>query len=99
VSDEQLDERVSVLEDKVDFLLKGRPGRRYLPVTVSEKGVCGVDPTRDSATCEDASLWRKSKGCRGTACTTKATEYFANYRAARKVGMTPDSAYVEDPDE
>lgn len=80
----ELEQRVTALEEQVELLLKGRPGRQLRPIVCSQEGVCGIDPDRDSASCEDASLWRKSKGCKGTACQAISSEYYRNYRAAKK---------------
>ena len=80
----ELEQRVVALEEQVELLLKGRPGRQLRPIVCSQEGVCGIDPDRDSATCEDASLWRKSKGCKGTACSNLSSEYYRNYRASKK---------------
>ena len=84
---DHLAERVSMLEEQVNLLLKARPGRQLRPVVVFEDGVCGVDPDRDSSDCPDASLWRRSKGCRGTDCVIISSEYYKNYRAKRKRGQ------------
>lgn len=81
-----LSQRVTALEEQVTLLLKARPGRQLRPVLVSEDGVCGIDPTRDSSDCEDASLWRRSKGCKGESCVTISSEYYKSYRAKRKRG-------------
>lgn len=80
-----IEQRVSALEEQVGFLLKGRPGRRVKPVLVSEEHVCGIDPDRDSASCADASLWRRSKGCKGDACVALSSEYYRNYRAQKRI--------------
>lgn len=72
--------RVRNLEQRVEALEKGRSGRRGKPILVTEEGVCGVDPERDSQTCSDASLYRRQKGCLGTACKQKSAEYYAEYR-------------------
>lgn len=80
----ELEQRVVALEEQVELLLKGRPGRQLRPIVCSQEGVCGIDPDRDSATCEDASLWRRSKGCKGEACMGISSEYYRNYRANRK---------------
>lgn len=80
---EELLPRLAALEEQVNFLLKGRPGRRYLPITVSKEHTCGVDPLRNSAECPDASLWRRNKGCKGDACVAASTEYYQNYRKAK----------------
>jgi hypothetical protein len=72
--------RLAALEQRVETLEKGRPGRRGKPILVSVEGVCGVDPTRDSSTCDDASLYRRQKGCQGTACKQASSDYYANYR-------------------
>jgi hypothetical protein len=76
-----LEERVAALEQRMSTVEAKRPGRKSLPIVVSEAGVCGIDPDRDSASCEDASLYRRQKGCKGTACTNISTAYWANYRS------------------
>lgn len=75
--------RVAALEAEVAFLKGDRPGRKPRPNLVSIEGVCGIDPERDSETCPDATLYRRQKGCKGYACLAKASEYYAEYRAAR----------------
>jgi len=72
--------RVAQLEERVEALEKGRSGRRGKPILVSVEGYCGVDPERDSTTCPDASIYRRQKGCLGTACRQKSAEYYAEYR-------------------
>jgi hypothetical protein len=74
------DTRLARLEARVDALERKRPGRKGLPILVSEEGVCGVDPERDSETCGDASLWRRQRGCLGKACVREAAEYYTEYR-------------------
>jgi hypothetical protein len=80
----KIEQRVSTLEKQVDLLLKGRPGRQLKPIVVSEAHVCGIDPERDSTTCEDASLWRRSKGCKGDACMGISSQYYKDYRAKKR---------------
>lgn len=79
-----LQTRLSAVEEKVNFLLRGRPGRKYLPILVSEKHVCGVDPNRDSKKCKDASLWRRNQGCEGDACVAVSTKYYQDYREKKR---------------
>lgn len=78
-----IETRIATLEARVDYLEKGRSGRKPKPILVSVEGVCGVDPAIDSATCPNASLYRRQQGCMGVACTQKSSEYYANYRAER----------------
>jgi hypothetical protein len=81
MSDDQLlNTRMMQLEARVDALEKGRPGRKRKPIVVSQEGVCGVDPTRDSTTCPDASLYRRQKGCLGTKCVRLTQEYYSERR-------------------
>lgn len=75
------DQRITALEQRVDALEKGRSGRRGKPILVSIEGVCGVDPSRDSSACTDASLYRRQKGCQGAACVQKSSEYYSGYRS------------------
>jgi hypothetical protein len=75
--------RASV-EARLDALEGVRPGRKAKHVLVSEEGVCGIDPERDSATCPDASMWRRQKGCLGTACVNQATAYWKERRLSTK---------------
>ena len=72
--------RMQRLEERVEALEKGRSGRKGKPILVSVEGYCGVDPERDSTTCPDASIYRRQKGCLGTACKQKSAEYYAGYR-------------------
>lgn len=73
--------RLSALEERVESLEGERPGRKKLPIVVSQEGVCGVDPGTDSASCPFASLYRRQKGCKGTACVVKSREYHANRKS------------------
>jgi hypothetical protein len=75
-----LEARVDALEARVEALEGERPGRKLLPVIVSAPGVCGVDPESDSTTCPHASLYRRRKGCKGTACQQAAADYYSQYR-------------------
>ena len=61
-----------------------RPGRKPKPIVVSEEHVCGIDPERDSSTCQDASLYRHQKGCKGDQCVAITTAYYDRYRKAAK---------------
>jgi hypothetical protein len=79
-----MEARVTRLEEQVTHLLGGRPGRKPKPIVVSETGVCGIDPERDSTTCGDASLYRFQKGCKGTKCEAINTEYYDTYRREQK---------------
>ena len=76
-----LEARVASIERKVAALEGERPGRKALPIIVSEMGVCGVDPESDSTTCPHASLYRRRKGCLGVSCTAKAADYYDEYRS------------------
>lgn len=79
-----VEQRLTALEEQVSFLMKNRPGRRLRPIVVSEPHQCGLDPSRDSASCADASLWRKSNGCKGDACLSVSAQYYKDYRAKKK---------------
>ena len=72
--------RLISLEERVAHLEMERPGRRRKPIVVSEEGVCGLVPERDSASCHEATVYRRQQGCRGTACELKAKQYYAAYR-------------------
>jgi hypothetical protein len=78
-----LETRLATLEARVDYLEKGRSGRKPKPILLSAEGFCGVEPASDSAVCPHASLYRRQQGCQGVACTQKSSEYYANYRAQR----------------
>jgi hypothetical protein len=84
MGEHDIETRVAALEARVESLEGERPGRRRQPIVVSAEGVCGLDPQRDSATCPDASIYRRQKGCKGTACQQAASDYYANYRANGK---------------
>jgi len=92
LSTEELVEQVEALQEQVEQLKASRPGRRAKKIVVSERGVCGVDPTRDAATCPDASLYRRQLGCLGTACVGLASEYYRNYRSKNKDMVEDDEA-------
>jgi hypothetical protein len=81
----EVETRLTALEERVESLEKGRSGRRAKPILVSHTGICGVDPHRDSSECPDASLYRRQKGCKGTACLAKSAEYFKDYRDTKVV--------------
>jgi hypothetical protein len=51
----------------------GRPSKKLL---VKAEGVCGLDPERDSASCPDASLYRRRQGCGGEACRRISADYY-----------------------
>ena len=80
----EIEARLTTLEAKVEALESGRSGRKALPILCSVEGVCGVDPTLDSAICPHASLYRRQQGCLGVACKQKSSEYYANYRSKGK---------------
>lgn len=88
-----LERRISDLEARVHILETTKPGRRGVPVQVSEPGVCGLDPDCDSSKCEKASVYRWQKGCRGTACEN---EYRSYYSAYRKKKRGTENAILED---
>lgn len=79
-----MEERVSALEQRVSFLEKERPGRRMRPNVTSQSGVCGIDPSCDSKTCPDASIYRYQQGCQGDRCTEINRAYYADYRAKKR---------------
>ena len=76
--------RLLRIEARLDALEGHRPGRKGLSIIVKQEGVCGVDPERDSATCPNASLWRRQKGCLGTACVEQANAYWKGRRLSVK---------------
>ena len=82
-----LEQRVVALETKVELLEKERPGRRVKPNVISQEGVCGLDPTRNSAECTDASIYRYQQGCRGDCCDTINTTYYKKYRAKNRLAQ------------
>jgi hypothetical protein len=69
------------LEKRVEALEKHRSGRKGRPILVSEVGVCGLDPERNSTLCPDATLYRRNQGCQGEACLKKASKYYSDRRA------------------
>ena len=80
MTEENVETRLARLEANVATLMGHRPGRRALPIVVSEMGVCGVDPESNSVECPHASLYRRQKGCLGVACVTKSLDYYAERR-------------------
>ena len=73
--------RISDLEVRMS---KGSPGRKSKPLLQREPGVCGLDPSCDSAQCDAANVYRYQQGCLGTACVEKNREYYAEYRERRR---------------
>ena len=87
-----LRQKVAALEQRVDTLEASRPGRKAKPmVALREKGVCAIDPNRDSETCPDASIFRYQLGCHGTACRGKQHESYER-RKARKTTTAKKTA-------
>ena len=76
----QLRAGLADLTDRVTRLEGERPGRKRLPILVKEDGVCGIDPTIDSADCPHASLYRRQQGCQGTSCARISSEYYKERR-------------------
>ena len=91
-----IEQRVNALEQRAETLEQKRPGRRLDPIVETVTGVCGIDPTIDSATCEKASIYRYQQGCKGTMCIKKNREYYADYRNKKKQVPTVEVA-VEVP--
>jgi hypothetical protein len=83
-----LEARVRALEARVAALEDDRPGRKSRPILISQEGVCALEPGRESATCPDASTYRRQQGCKGDACVRLTTEYYANYRRERRADAT-----------
>lgn len=75
--------RLTTLEAKVEALEGGRSGRKGLPILVSVENICGVDPAMDSSICPYASIYRRQKGCMGTACKQKSSDYYSTYRKGK----------------
>lgn len=92
-----IEDRITALEKRVEFLEKERPGRRMKPNVVSQAGVCGIDPGQDSATCANASIYRYQQGCRGTACVTIHRDYYTEYRAKRRSDTVAGAPVEVDP--
>jgi hypothetical protein len=80
MADEDLRMMVLNLQARVETLEKQRPGRKALPVVVSQDHVCGVEPDSDSTTCPHASLYRRQKGCRGDRCVSISHDYYEERR-------------------
>lgn len=79
-----IEERLEALEKRVAFLEKERPGRKMRPNIVSQPGVCGLDPSCDSKSCESASIYRYQQGCQGDKCVKINRDYYANYKAKKR---------------
>jgi hypothetical protein len=61
--------RATAQEIRIATLESDRPGRKPIPlVATRQRGVCAVDPDRDSGACADASIYRYQRGCHGEAC-------------------------------
>jgi hypothetical protein len=65
-------DRLSALEKRISVLESERPGRKPQPLlAIRQRGICGLDPSRDSAKCKESSIYRYQNGCHGDACREK----------------------------
>jgi hypothetical protein len=78
------EDRIKMLELRVDFLESQRPGRKLTPIVASIPEICGVDPSCDSRSCDMASLYRYQRGCRGISCSQVYSSYYDTYRKTYK---------------
>ena len=81
---EALRAELASVKQQLAALEAKRPGRKRVPIVVSEVGICGIDPERDAASCPDASIYRRQQGCKGTACMNVTSAYWASYRNKEK---------------
>lgn len=79
-----IEARLDAVETEVELIKASRPGKKAKPLVKSEIGVCGLDPTRDSAQCEEATIYRYQKGCRGTRCVEINRQYYQEYREKQR---------------
>ena len=77
-------EEFDALAERVTALENARPGRKRRLLLVSEKGVCGLDPSRDSSGCPDASLYRRNQGCKGNACMIVSANHYKRRNLDRR---------------
>ena len=95
-----VEQRLNALEQRMSVVESERPGRKPRPLlAVRQRGVCALDPDRDSSTCPDASIYRYQSGCHGDACRLKqhnAYERRKNGKAktAEAVKVTPPKKRV-----
>lgn len=72
-----VEQRLAAVEQRIHLLESERPGRKPKPLLViRQRGVCAIDPNRDSATCPEASIYRYQSGCHGDACRLKQHEAY-----------------------
>lgn len=88
-------DRVTSLEQRMAVVESERPGRKAKPLLRTEVGVCGLDPDRDSSTCDEATVYRYQQGCKGTACVMANREYYARYREEQREQRAAASAASE----
>jgi len=62
-------------------------------LAIRQRDVCALDPSRDSATCPDASIYRYQSGCHGKACRLKQHNAYER----RKNGKAPEVVKVVRP--
>lgn len=80
-----LQREVIALAKRVETLEAERPGRKAKPlVAVRQRGVCAIDPNRDSTTCEDASIYRYQMGCHGEACRARQHDAYERRKDRRE---------------
>lgn len=81
-----LEQQTTALVQRVNTLEGARPGRKAKPmVSLRVKGVCAIDPTRDSATCPDHSIFRYQKGCHGTACLKEQQDAYERRKTRKEL--------------
>lgn len=86
----ELTNRLAALEKTLQDIKASKPGRKGRPLLTSEVGVCGLDPTRDSAQCQDSTIYRYQQGCRGTACVEINRNYYNDYRAKQRAALSEE---------
>jgi len=92
---------VTALQARVTSLESERPGRKPKPLLAyKQRDVCGLDPSRDSSTCPDSSIYRYQSGCWGAACRLRQHEAYerrkGNKEPAKKaVAKRPVKAPVK----
>ena len=64
-------------------------------LAIRQRDVCALDPTRDSHTCPDSSIYRYQSGCHGAACRLRQHEAYErrkNNKATKAVAKPVKSA-------
>jgi hypothetical protein len=66
-------------------------------LAIRQRDVCALDPSRDSTTCPDSSIYRYQSGCHGAACRLKQHNAYERRKKPQAVKVTKKAAKTPAP--